>query len=439
MNEKESEYDDIFIKESIYPDAKSIFTFHLKSINEIKDDCIFVIDTNSLLVPYTIGKESLDQIRKTYEILVKDKRLIIPGTVAREFAENRAEKLKELYQKLSRKSHIGPLKTGNYPLLESLPEYQEVIRIEEQIDPELQTHKKAIGKLLDHIREWTWNDPVSLIYGTLFTEDIIHDLDISNRKNQIKDDLERRNLYKIPPGYKDSRKDDSGVGDLLIWYTILEIGKVRNKNVIFVSGDMKADWWYKSEGTHLYARYELVDEFRRHSDGQTFHMIKFSDLLGLYGANETIIQEIRKEEEHISRKKSHQPIRNFTKIAEQAVYEWLQHQNPNQEIQKGQIFPHLILRDEEGYSTGVEIKSSRRGRLSSSSIINVKNQARNALKKGELDKFIFVVVTENARYARNVVTMYHRTKLLFDKILFTIIIGYLTPSDEFDVVWNLNR
>src|SRR5688572_17054424 len=94
---------DIFIRSQTYPDAVSIFAAKPPPLSDIYKNCICVLDTNALLVPFTIGKESIEQIRKTYISLAKAKRLVVPGQVAREFADNRAKKLGELYQQLFRK------------------------------------------------------------------------------------------------------------------------------------------------------------------------------------------------------------------------------------------------------------------------------------------------------------------------------------------------
>jgi len=67
---------DIFIMNSIYPDVRSIFA-PLQPLDQIKDDCFIVLDTNVLLTPYTIGQEDLlDQCRKTFKPLSSQKRLI---------------------------------------------------------------------------------------------------------------------------------------------------------------------------------------------------------------------------------------------------------------------------------------------------------------------------------------------------------------------------
>jgi hypothetical protein len=141
---------------------------------------------------------------------------------------------------------------------------------------------------------WNWDDPVSTLYSRLFTTDCI--IDPPFDKDAVQKELELRYRHNIPPGYKDASKDDGGVGDYLIWKTILEIGTVTNRSVILVSGDEKLDWRHKIEKQALYARYELVDEFRRHSSGQSFYLIQFSQLLDLYGASEEIVREVRQTE-----------------------------------------------------------------------------------------------------------------------------------------------
>jgi hypothetical protein len=261
---------DIFITNTIYPDAISIFNATYKPIDEIKNDCMVVLDTNALLVPYTITPESLEQIHATYKKLIKAKRLVIPGQVAREFAKNRANKLTELYQQLFQKQNVTNLQKGKYPLLQSFDEYKKMLELEEEIDRKLNEYKEWVKKVLDRIKAWYWNDPVSVMYRNLFTESAIFDPDFNEK--DVKEDLDRRYNNKIPPGYKDATKDINNAGDLIIWKTILEIGKINKKSIIFVSGEEKTDWWHKSVSQTLYPRFELIDEFRRHTEGHTFHI-----------------------------------------------------------------------------------------------------------------------------------------------------------------------
>lgn len=56
---------DILVANSIYPDATSVFTWRPKSIEVVADDCVVVLDTNVLVVPYTVSPKSLDEIGRT--------------------------------------------------------------------------------------------------------------------------------------------------------------------------------------------------------------------------------------------------------------------------------------------------------------------------------------------------------------------------------------
>jgi len=288
---------DIFIAKRTFPDAKRMFIKY-KTVDEIKNDCCVVLDTNVLLVPYTVGKNSLAEIRKTYSKLIEQNRLIIPGQVAREFANNRPKKLQELYQKLAR-SMDNNMELGNYPLLDSISEFDEALRIHKQIKEFHEEYRKNIKKVLEIVKGWRCDDPVSLMYADLFKPEVINDPTVV--EEDIKKELAHKKEYKLPPGYKDGSKADEGIGDLLIWKTIMEVGAGQNKSVIFVSGEEKADWWHKSEKQPLYPRYELVNEFERVSNGQSFHIVTLSTLLELYDVPSVVVNEVRLEEQVLNR------------------------------------------------------------------------------------------------------------------------------------------
>src|SRR5262249_31681637 len=73
--------------------------------------------------------------------------------------------------------------------------------------------------------------------------------------------------------------------------------KEKKKPVIFVSGDTKNDWVVKTGTTIIAPRYELLDEFRRHSKGQGFYFISLSELLALHGATKESIREVQAVDE----------------------------------------------------------------------------------------------------------------------------------------------
>ncbi|GBF52064.1 hypothetical protein LPTSP4_36020 [Leptospira ryugenii] len=295
---------DIFINNEIYKKASDIFEIKSISVEEIKEKCIFVIDTNALLIPYSTSSGSLVKLTEIYKNLIDQLRLFIPGQVAREFANNRPNKIKELFQTINRqKNNSKTIKIGNYPILSNLASYQEIQRLEKEINYRLEKYNEQITFLAKEIKLWSFNDPVSEIYRNLFKKEVIKDLDLSQEiKINIKKELEKRYQHKIPPGFKDSAKEDLGIGDYLIWKTILEIGAEQKKDLVFISGDEKSDWFYRSEQQALFPRFELITEFFDYSGGKSFNIIKLSNFLELFSSDREIVREIKEEEEDRARK-----------------------------------------------------------------------------------------------------------------------------------------
>ena len=97
----------------------------------------------------------------------------------------------------------------------------------------------------------------------------------------IKKEGDDRYSKKIPPGYKDAKKDSGDLdkfGDLIIWKEMMAKAKADKRPVIFISDDVKEDWWWIHKGRKLGPRPELVEEFKNES-GQGFHIYEFSQFL----------------------------------------------------------------------------------------------------------------------------------------------------------------
>lgn len=281
-----------FLLEDLYPDAEGIFS-PSPSLTQVKNEALVVLDTNVLLIPYGVSGESLAQIKLTYKKLVTESRLRIPVRVAREFAKNRASKISSLFQFISQRRQPS-FKQENRPMFDGLDGFNALKSLENELETNMNKYRIAIKEALDDIKSWEWNDPVTLLYKELSFAEFMIDTK-KNRDEIQKDHIERFN-NGIPPGYKDGSKPDGGIGDFLIWLSILDLGASSKKHVIFVSGEEKADWWLRSEGQTIFPRFELVDEYRRASSGASFHIIKLSTLLELFDATSETVEEIRAEE-----------------------------------------------------------------------------------------------------------------------------------------------
>jgi rRNA-processing protein FCF1 len=156
---------DIFALESVFPDAGAVFTSRPKTLEEVKGDAIVILDTNTLLLPYMTGPKTLSEIKATYKKLLEKKRLLIPARVAREFADNRAKKLGELFQKLtSQQAQQHSFLQENYPLLENIEEYTRLQEEAKKIGSMVKSFQKTLAAVVARVESWEWNDPISLLY-----------------------------------------------------------------------------------------------------------------------------------------------------------------------------------------------------------------------------------------------------------------------------------
>jgi len=285
---------DIFYLEKVFPEPSQIFQSNYKTATAIAEDCVFVLDTNVLLVPFHTSEKNLEDIRKILTQLKEENRLFLPARAVREFANNRAGKLGELFLKLRQSKanlNSGHFQLGDYPLLSNNVSFQNLQKNFEQIRALLKEAQKMFASLERDILAWNWDDSVSALYKDIFTGDLIKEVQKSERA--LEDDLAFRIKYKVAPGYKDSNKPDDGIGDLMIWQTAMEIAKDQKKDLIIVSNDQKNDWFYKQDKEGLYPRYELFDEFRRFTGGGSMQIVNFTRFLELLHASTDTIQEVK--------------------------------------------------------------------------------------------------------------------------------------------------
>lgn len=285
--------ENIFNNEKIFPEPFRVFEKDSSTLEDAQKNAIIVLDTNILLFPYTVSSHSLSSIESIYQKLISENRLFIPEQVAREFAKNRNNKLGEIYHNISN-SKATLSKNKKYPILENLPEYIKLRKKEKELEKHFNEYNQQLKKLSKAIKNMGRNDPVSTIYYNLFSkEQIVHH---TKSHDEIKQDLEFRIKNNIPPGYKDSKKSDNGIGDVIIWHTILQLAKEQKTNLIFVSNDEKADWYNQSNGNAFQPRYELIDEYKRISNGNTIYIINFSTFLNLFEIDSRASKEIEKKE-----------------------------------------------------------------------------------------------------------------------------------------------
>lgn len=421
-----------------FPDAQSIFTTSVPSLEEFKDEALIVLDTNVLLIPYEIQPKSLDEIKNTYNQLIKESRLFIPSQVAREFAKNRGEKIKNLHHNISLKQNVS-VKIESYQLLESDAEYQELLNAEKELNQKIFEYRKIVGKVLERIRSWRWNDPVSNLYRELFPSEIV--IDLKTAPDEIEKDLNRRFNNRIAPGFKDASKKDRGIGDVIIWNTILQLGKEHKKPIIFVSGDEKTDWMLRSNNEALYPNFELIEEYMRVSDGKAFHILKFSELLDLFGAKADVVEEVKKEElftvvRHAGFVERFEREQFYLKTVI-AVTVWLQNNFKAKEIYDlGRSFIDLVVELENDEKIGVVIKASTSFKSIKNNFRHWKNEIQIQQNKRELNKCVLFIVSGDIKIAEDFFEWLLHNYNDDNDDDFRLIIGFLNAYDEFESMYD---
>lgn len=288
-----------FLLEDTIPDIAGCYFFAGEELSEAIKTANIVLDANVLLLPYGAGGKSLAATGEAYRRIASEGRLYVPSRALREYLRNRPNKISELLQSLNNSiSRFPAAPEISYPILEGLKDFDALSSLIGSYKELRKQIMDARAQLHEQIVSWRLRDPVLEEYRKSIPDSSIKDINI-DREAAIKE-LEGRYSLSIPPGYKDAAKDDGGIGDFVIWKTILEIGEATKKSTIFVSGEEKSDWQHRVNSSGFLPRLELIDEYRRKSSGGSFFIIQLSDLLEFFHATPELVEEIKQEEQRIS-------------------------------------------------------------------------------------------------------------------------------------------
>ncbi|WP_050594026.1 PIN domain-containing protein [Pseudomonas syringae] len=292
-------------------DMKSSFPGYFSStdenLNSLWASGLIVLDTNVLLNLYRYSDSTKTELLAIINQL--SDRIWIPNQVAKEFLSNRLIVIGE--QSDLYKSHISALQDFKRPL-ESQKKHpfisEELFRecdtIFEKLKKELETSKKLHDERIN-------NDDIKSELSIILDGKVGKGYDKEALEKIILDGESRYN-QKTPPGFKDIKKGgDSKLfndrllkyGDYIIWLQILEHAKSDESSVIFVTGDVKEDWWLTFNGRTIAPHPLLVEEFSN-IVGLPFHMYPVDVFLERAGqhlqkiTSEDSLKEIREVQSH---------------------------------------------------------------------------------------------------------------------------------------------
>lgn len=294
------------------------------------DDCYVVLDANILLNFYRCSKDTSDDVFNILEA-IKEK-LWIPYQVAWEYFNNRrnvfhenwiaAKTIKESFNKcidqFYQEEKVEKLLARN-PFVNS-DELKEVIS---QCIDEV---NKVLSKYEQNVTDFTFNDDILVKITELLEGKVGDDLSEQDLLNIYKEGKKRYEL-KFPPGYKDNTKDKQAqgerhvYGDLINWQMIINKAKNDGKNIVFVSGDQKEDWWDIWNGEKIRPRTELIKEFhdKTGKDIVIYNQHSFMQYAKENFVNDTkdaSINEVKEVEKEQQRNIEQETLNNISDIAE---------------------------------------------------------------------------------------------------------------------------
>jgi len=137
---------------------------------------------------------------------------------------------------------------------------------------------------------------------------------------EIHKKLDSRYQRNIPPGYKDAKKENSKqndeelnidkYGDGVVWFQMIDYARLHKKSIIFITDDVKEDWWRRVKGKILGPRSELIKEIFDEA-GVSFYMYtadnfinRAQEFLNVQVQQTTIeeVRELRHQDEAIQNK-----------------------------------------------------------------------------------------------------------------------------------------
>lgn len=292
---------------------KSSFPGHFANssadVKEIWDNCLFVLDANVLLSLYRFSDATRIELLKVFRSLKE--RLWIPHQVAQEYLVNRlvviGDQVKSYDDTVRKVEGLKKsLENINQAPFVSVETQQAAAKVFDMLNKEFAQNKEVHDRRIysDDIK-----DELEILFegrvGAAYSRDEMEDL-IAKGKARYDE--------KIPPGFSDVKKGGESelfadrckpYGDYIVWLQMITKAKSSGMPIIFVTGDVKEDWWLNFQGKTVGPLPALVQEFQEEADTR-FYM--YTPHKFLERANEHLeqvvsqvaVEEIKSSEQHDS-------------------------------------------------------------------------------------------------------------------------------------------
>jgi len=413
---------------------KEIFYSHYRpndvEFSELWEHCIFILDTNTLLNLYRLPEAARNDF---FRILIKiSDRLWIPHQVALEYQKARISVISDQAKKFD--EVIKVITETEKSLVGRLEELQ-LKKRHSSIDPDAMLEKagEAFAEFLEKTKKLKEKQPDVSDYDELREQiDSLFEGKIGPTPksqadlDEIYADGERRYEIDWPPGYMDKEKKGSHIyngmvferkyGDLILWKQIINEAKREDhpKKLVFVTTDIKEDWWWMEAGKTIGPRPELIEEITSEAGVESFYMYnmeRFMEFAEEYigvKLEKTSLEEVKAtadlydEARELLSMAFDQPFDYLDQY--ERVYNWIlsKHHDPNEKVRKVNgdldICDFLVINEEDKTTIGYDIKAVDDNSPRTRYIVREKVRLGESLISiGELKEFNLVIMIDERK------------------------------------------
>lgn len=274
-----------------------------EELQRLWDEATFCVDANVLLNLYRVDRETTEDYFKIFRAF--GDRIFLPHEAANQFFQNRRGVIRTEQNSFSeakqRVRNWVERRTGFANLKKQLSGDDIGQIIEDEIESVFEDRKgykeevEAVKEdLIEHIKDLEERfTPTGTTRANTEEDEILGELmeifegktgsGLDEEMEDLKAEARERYESKQPPGYEDyDGEDELSRGeceDFLIWKQLMEFAEREGKDIVFITGEEKPDWWeVDREHSIIRPTHELLREFGRETE-QVFWMLTTEDMI----------------------------------------------------------------------------------------------------------------------------------------------------------------
>jgi hypothetical protein len=324
-----------------------------EELQRLWDEATFCFDANVLLNLYRVDEETTEDYFKIFRAF--GDRIFLPHEAANQFFLRRrgvirteqnsfSDATEEVRNWLERRKHFNDIKNqlrGDDIGQIIGDEIESVFEDREGYEEEVEAVKNDLIDRIEDLEERF--TPTGTTQANAEEDEILEELlkifegktgdALEDGMEELKKEARQRYEREQPPGYKDYNNEDElsrgECEDFIIWKQLMKFGEQEGKDVVFITGDTKYDWWEKDD-KHNFARpsHEILREFYRKTN-QSFWMIttegmvqEAGDRLGLDVKDNSVRQteRVARENEVYRREEKLEKVEKIKNISNRMLW-----------------------------------------------------------------------------------------------------------------------